>query len=506
MKLKKVEINGFRSIEEMEIEFENGCGHKILVGKNESGKSNILKALSLLSGEAQITAQDRKELYNDEPFVRFQFNLEQSEIEECRKLFYEKFIPNEKEQITKELSIESFFEKHGKHILYKLEYGNDGTWKYWALDKNIKFEDSWYIVHTPLVVRGEKKKFSKGLYVNGSFLNKFEPTRKEKIMRYLSKVESIEKIHADLRKIVSQVSAPGDYTFPLIDWKYDSKEHDLPPSIRRAGFAQNPDICIPLKNMFLLSGYKKDEIGKAIRESHEKGVNSLDNLLIQVGLKANQTIQKAWKEFKKVSIDLRSSGNHISIGIKDSDSTNRFDFHKRSDGFRRLVSFLLLIDENVHKTKADNPIILIDEPETGLHPSSAKDLRNRLIESGKEYLIVYATHSISMIDTENIENNLIVTKTKENTTYEPAKEDGTSPAENVYRAIGYSIYEELKQKSILMEGYSDKKVLSFFMKGDQWKDCSICRTDGISNIKNVISIIDLVDREVFSSQMPINLL
>ena len=45
MRLKKVKINGFRSIEDMEIFFD-GSGHKILVGKNESGKSNILDALN----------------------------------------------------------------------------------------------------------------------------------------------------------------------------------------------------------------------------------------------------------------------------------------------------------------------------------------------------------------------------------------------------------------------------------------------------------------------------
>ena len=115
-------------------------------------------------------------------------------------------------------------------------------------------------------------------------------------------------------------------------------------------------------------------------------------------------------------------------------------------------------------TEIDTPLILIDEPEIGLHPSSAKDLKNTLIKLSQYNTIVYATHSISMIDTEIIENNLIISKEKENTTFEIAKEDGISPAENIFQAIGYSIYSELAKTNILLEGYSDKKILKSFMK------------------------------------------
>ena len=59
-------------------------------------------------------------------------------------------------------------------------------------------------------------------------------------------------------------------------------------------------------------------------------------------------------------------------------------------------------------TQTAPSLILIDEPEIGLHPSSAEDLKNTLIKLSQYNTIVYATHSISMIDTESIENNLIL--------------------------------------------------------------------------------------------------
>ena len=181
-----------------------------------------------------------------------------------------------------------------------------------------------------------------------------------------------------------------------------------------------------------------------------RGTIDLKIYFDRVNTKTNEYIKKSWKDYKKdysnVEIELRSDGEDIVIGIRDSENT--FDFKQRSDGFRRFISFLLLISTEFDTGQhVDTPLILIDEPETGLHPSSAKDLKDKLIELGQKNTIVYATHSISMIDTENIRNNLIVSKDKENTTFEEAKEDGTSPAENVYQAIGHSIYQDLKRKT-----------------------------------------------------------
>ena len=90
MKLKSVQIRGFRSIENVNLSLE-GRGHKILVGKNESGKSNILDALNLMSSNGRFEAKDKKELFEELPFVSFRFNLEEHEINKVKEEFYQKF-------------------------------------------------------------------------------------------------------------------------------------------------------------------------------------------------------------------------------------------------------------------------------------------------------------------------------------------------------------------------------------------------------------------------------
>ncbi len=495
MRLKKVEIYGFRSIEEMEIAFD-GNGHKILVGKNESGKSNILNALYLLSGKINFEGEDRKVEYNEDAFVRFHFELDCDEIEECRTKFVEKFPAGQEPNLTDEFTVEAFFEKYSKHLLYRVDCGQTGIWNNWRLNKDLRIEDGWYSVSPKVDGYELREKFPAGSYINERYIqNELHENDQEAIRNCLSPI-SLEDVYNFLRQQVREIAAPEDYTFPIRYWRYSAQEHDLPSAISKEAFSQDPNSCIPLKNMFLLTGIQENEIHSKISEANTLGPNRLISLLNNVNRKTNEYIKKSWQEYSNVKIELWPNGEDIVIAIQDSE--NRFDFKQRSDGFRRLVSFLLLISTEFDtKQYQDNPLILIDEPEMGLHPSSAKDLKYKLIELGKKPTIVYATHSISMIDTDNVERNLIVSKDKENTTYEEAKEDGTSAAENIYQAIGHSIYEDLKKNNILLEGYTDKRVFRLFMEGGVWEDFGICYLGKGKNLETISPLLDLASRNYF---------
>jgi recombinational DNA repair ATPase RecF len=76
MKLKHVTIHNYRSIKHLDLKFDPKC--RILVGINESGKTNILHALNLLDPKAATTRRDLREpgLHEAriaEAYVRFVF-------------------------------------------------------------------------------------------------------------------------------------------------------------------------------------------------------------------------------------------------------------------------------------------------------------------------------------------------------------------------------------------------------------------------------------------------
>lgn len=88
MKLTKVWIRGFRSIKDQQIFFQNSC--QFLIGINESGKSNILRALRLLDPDVMPVAKDRRNPLENEPHdqtkqVHFEFQLSDSELIEFKK-------------------------------------------------------------------------------------------------------------------------------------------------------------------------------------------------------------------------------------------------------------------------------------------------------------------------------------------------------------------------------------------------------------------------------------
>ena len=50
MKLKKLQIQGYKNLEDITIDFSNHNGTTLLVGNNGCGKSNILEAISSIFG------------------------------------------------------------------------------------------------------------------------------------------------------------------------------------------------------------------------------------------------------------------------------------------------------------------------------------------------------------------------------------------------------------------------------------------------------------------------
>lgn len=106
MRLVRAEINNFRTIADVTIPLEPSC--RVLVGVNESGKSNILRALALLDAQRQPKSEDLREFGPDESpddpaFVRFVFRLD----------------PNEKAKVFEKLSAKIF--DGGSHPIIKME-------------------------------------------------------------------------------------------------------------------------------------------------------------------------------------------------------------------------------------------------------------------------------------------------------------------------------------------------------------------------------------------------
>jgi hypothetical protein len=106
-----------------------------------------------------------------------------------------------------------------------------------------------------------------------------------------------------------------------------------------------------------------------------------------------------------------------------------------------------------------------------------------------------------MIDKENIKRHYIVEKKKEITTIKEASEENYIDEEVIYRALGTSVYKILKEKNILFEGWSDKKLFEIALKKDKeigefFKKIGIGHLGGVKNALHITPILELAKRKV----------
>jgi hypothetical protein len=495
MRLVRAEISNFRSIASQTISFDPRC--RVLVGINESGKTNILKALSMLDPESKPAADDLRDIGPDEDpniesKVLFVFATTAGERSQVLAGIKKKVLGSIDDPIIvrggRELSLAQFVMEWAD-VVYRVKIENgEKRFVRWS-ESDVEIVGPWYRPKQGTniaIVVSEGTRNSNEFEVIGS------PFGTELADAYREPLTS-EKLLALLVSEFAEVVELPD----VVMWKYE-EANLLPGSIQLQAFAAAPNTCLPLKHMFTLAGY--NDISGAIQLAQRKK-NGLTNLLSGVARATTSHIVKVWKEFKGLTLELVPNGANIDATIQDT--YNRYDLARRSDGFKRFVSFVLSISVKAKTKELTNSLYLHDEPDTSLHPSGARYLREELIRLSDANYVVYSTHSIFMIDRENLGRHLIVRKQKERTTLEEVTASNIVDEEVIYNALGYSIFEQLKAKNILFEGWRDKRLFQVRLgrlaasHSDKraLSELGVCHVKGVRDIGRVTPMLELAQRQ-----------
>jgi hypothetical protein len=296
----------------------------------------------------------------------------------------------------------------------------------------------------------------------------------------------------EMRRIVYSI-----YTSDPINchfWEYKN-EYLLPNSVNIEELKQNPELHMPVANLFELCNRAniKYEFENALNEDGD-----YLNLLEQVSEEVTNTFRNIWRDLINVSIQLAQTGDYILIKIIDN---VKFNCEDRSEGFKKFISILLMLSTKARANMlTDKDLILIDEPDQSLYPTSARFLRDELLEISKKANVIYTTHSQYMIDTSCIERHMIVEK-KNDFTIINTSFNGSSYTEDeiLLNAIGTSIFESLRPVNIIFEGYLDylffKKYLQYFDIEKEFKKYGTVYLAGISGVDNLVAILMLANKK-----------
>lgn len=500
MKLSQVEIKNFRSIKDASVDFDPPC--KVLVGINESGKSNILKALALMDEETGIDKiNDQREALPDEDpidmsFVRFIFTFEKEESDQLFKNLSQKiaFLTQNTPIVSlkgADLSLKTFSERHQRSIyavnILKLEK----SFRYYTLGKDYVLAPGWKKPSSACPAD-----FSTEVAGQAFTLSNYTLVKEDDFTDIPPEFLEDATIN-DLGELLGSciISITKDNFPKTILWAYEEKMI-LPNAVTISDFAANPDTCLPLKHMFSLAGIT--EIGTELTKKKQEATNNqFQNYLDSVAKKTTAHFKSVWKEYKSIEFSLRLNGDKIIPGIKEK---NVHDLARRSDGFKRFVTFLLMISVNVKTKNIRNTLILIDEPEIGLHPSGARFLRDELMRISKNNYVMYSTHSIFMIDSGDVSRHYLIEKKNEITSLKIAEESNVADEEVLYNALGYSVFEILKPRNIIFEGWKDKHLFQTFIEQapseikDTFSDVGVCHAKGVKSIRAITPMIELANR------------
>lgn len=494
MKLEHVTIKNFRSIKEVEIDFDPTC--RVLVGINESGKSNILSALSFLTEKKPTRKNDLREALPDEEevkeaYVKFVFRLEKDESARLIEFVSSNILASAKNPDIvstngKNEKIREFCDARNKGNYYVNILTENKHAQYYGLEKNCNLLEGWKKPTTNFVFE-----------LNGQ---EYELTNYELIRaadfpgipdEYLeeAKIEDLAKLYGNgIDEII------GENLPKTLFWEYNEANF-LPESVEIGVFSRNPDSCAPLKNMFTLANI--DNIKEKLEHAQDGSHNQFGNFLDRIAKKTTNHFRNVWKEYGNIEFSLEREANKIIPGIKEK---NTYDFARRSDGFKRFVTFLLMVSANVKTDKIRNALLLIDEPETSLHPSGARYLRDELINISKKNYVVYSTHSIFMIDQSDLKRHYIVKKKNEITNVEIAEESNIREEEVLYNALGYSVFSVLEENNLIFEGWRDKHLFKTALENaghslqKRYKDVGICHAQGVRTIGKISPMIELAER------------
>ncbi|MCA9227302.1 MAG: AAA family ATPase [Planctomycetales bacterium] len=173
---------------------------------------------------------------------------------------------------------------------------------------------------------------------------------------------------------------------------------------------QNPDDE-SLLTILELSDLDLDqlvEMGKP--DDREERQYDLDD----AGATLTKKVEDNWGQLR-YEVEFGADGQQFFTWVRDPRDNARIRLEERSRGFQWFFSFDLML---MHQTKGTlkGCVILLDEPGLHLHPEGQQDLLGRLTEYAEGNTLVYSTHLPFMIDLQEPERIRVLSDTEEGTT------------------------------------------------------------------------------------------
>src|SRR5690242_9592586 len=432
MRLRKFRVRAFRCIHDSgEIKVGDLAA---FVGRNESGKTTILEALTLLNKDSKTSELDLcdemvDELKSEIRIAEGDFELNEKEI----KLIQEKF-PN----LQDIKAIKLYRTQMNSKVQYDfgdVKISGEASKRLNSWENFVeRIENFVSNIPNPIRIRVDMKVLqghpprTRDAFANmmAEFNNQIYLLASEdrQVISEWEKIyQDIDNIYDNLLVGTTERSALENFIEDKLhprfvyfsDYKKILGNIDLneflkeTKGIRAKGleYIEEFDKAETVKNLFYLAELDADKL-----EEVANTPSRLIKLLHTTSRKLSERLNPAWKG-DPIHVELRyNPGNILSVVIsdvhKDGTVTNTGLLNRRAEGFKWTFSFIVNFAAETQKAELKEAILLLDEPARNLHPAQQRGISDLLKGLAGSNQILYATHSPFMIFDYTPGNLLVV--------------------------------------------------------------------------------------------------
>jgi AAA15 family ATPase/GTPase len=430
MKLKKIEIFEFKSIikERISIHGNQLC----LVGKNESGKSSIIQAISYLDifGEdfpANFLNKTSDKYPYGMPMVTGVFSLSKEEYSTLFEKLFELNCTTEASPIP----IQS-----DNSLMQIKRWGNGIS----NISVDITDQDT-YALDLSEVIK-EKTKFYTFLY---------------------------------------------DYLYPKIEY-FEKEELLIEP-------ANAKDLLGTNKKFETFRRLLKIGSCNDFTQFKTEDISFLATFTSKIEKNLNCILERHYKQDKSIKIKLQTVlGDKMCLIIQD-DTGESFTINERSPGFQYYFSFLVnkLYSKSINQGR--NTIFLLDEPGNNLHPQGAKDLLKSFDEISNDSQIIFTTHNPFLAIRNCVDSLIFVKKDSVNGTT-AYKKTYLNKYQIMRKELGIMLNDSflLGDINLVVEGITEKLAFHRLFSLPKYQELewiNIYNADGVANIPQAINYLGI---------------
>lgn len=165
---------------------------------------------------------------------------------------------------------------------------------------------------------------------------------------------------------------------------------------------------------------------------------------------------------RRYEVDFRVDGQNFFTYVKDDRDPSLIKLEERSKGFQWFFSFDLML---MHESEGsfEGCVILLDEPGLHLHPDAQKDLLLRLDHYAKENTLLYTTHLPFMIDLNYPDRIRVLKETEDGIVVTTDFTESPPEAKLVLQAaLGMNASQSflITNRNLVVEGVDDYWVIT----------------------------------------------